>query len=456
MVRNRLVRNSRYEVANNCYAKGIVLTLANDIIGTGPRLHMRTDDQQLNRLIEQKFELWSRSIGLAGKLRTMQMAKVTDGEAFAMLHTNRALRGVQLDIRLLESDQVDSPGLMQIDPRYPEGVQFAEGQRFDLDGNVTHYCVYRSHPGGLSPSYEFDEVEARYMIHWYRKDRPGQLRGIPEMTAALPLFAHLRRYTLAVVQAAELAAEWTLFLKTTAPAGGEAEGIADGAFSEIDIERGLMTSLPEGWEPFQLAATQPTTTYEMGKREFLNEIGRCLNLPYNIVACNSSGYNYASGRLDHQTYYKSRRVDRVECNNVVLDRIFGAWLEEAQTEYGFSDPDYDHQWFWEGDEHVDPVKEAEAQAQRLASNTTTLASEYARQGKDWEAELRQRAREVALTKDLGLNPTPVSFGIDKLPKKGQDGQGVEDGAQPPGKGKQPATSSKTSTSQDQDDEGDEP
>jgi capsid protein len=34
----RILRNrSRYEVANNSYARGIVLTLANDCIGTGPR-----------------------------------------------------------------------------------------------------------------------------------------------------------------------------------------------------------------------------------------------------------------------------------------------------------------------------------------------------------------------------------------------------------------------------------
>jgi capsid protein len=33
----RVLRNrARYEVANNSYARGIVLTLANDVIGTGP------------------------------------------------------------------------------------------------------------------------------------------------------------------------------------------------------------------------------------------------------------------------------------------------------------------------------------------------------------------------------------------------------------------------------------
>jgi len=39
-VRQTLRNRARYEVANNSYARGIVLTLANDVTGTGPRLPM--------------------------------------------------------------------------------------------------------------------------------------------------------------------------------------------------------------------------------------------------------------------------------------------------------------------------------------------------------------------------------------------------------------------------------
>ena len=65
-----------------------------------------------------------------------------------------------------------------------------------------------------------------------------------------------------------------------------------------------------------------------------------------------------------------------------------------------------HQWFFDGTEHVDPAKEANAQATRLASNTTTLAAEYARAGKDWETELHQRAKEKKLMVELGLTEEP--------------------------------------------------
>ncbi|MFN8780010.1 MAG: hypothetical protein ACK5ZI_11650 [bacterium] len=46
----RVLRNrARYEVANNSYAKGIVLTLANDTIGTGPRLLGQSCDGRFER-----------------------------------------------------------------------------------------------------------------------------------------------------------------------------------------------------------------------------------------------------------------------------------------------------------------------------------------------------------------------------------------------------------------------
>ena len=99
----------------------------------------------------------------------------------------------------------------------------------------------------------------------------------------------------------------------------------------------------------------------------------------------------------------------------MLDRVLRAWLDEAVLISDFlplwmrtaAFRDLAHQWFWDGQEHVDPAKEATAQATRLQNHTTTLAYEYARQGRDWETELRQRAKEVALIQKLGLTTAPA-------------------------------------------------
>ena len=45
-----------------------------------------------------------------------------------------------------------------------------------------------------------------------------------------------------------------------------------------------------------------------------------------------------------------------------------------------------HQWTWDGREHVDPQKEANAQDTRLRAGTTHRNREYARDGLDVDAE----------------------------------------------------------------------
>ncbi len=349
-VRRTLRNRSRYEVANNSYARGIVLTLANDVIGTGPRLQMLTEDDKTNRHIERRFTEWSLAVDLAGKLRTMRMARAQDGEAFAVMMTNAGLaHSVQLDFKLIEAEQITSP----FGTHYgtDEGV---DGIDFDAFGNPMQYHILREHPGsGSAMGMYCDTIPADSVIHWFRADRPGQCRGLPDIMPALPLFAQLRRYTLAVILAAESAANLAVLMKTNAPAGGEAAEVEP--MTTMEFERNMAVFTPEGWEPSQIKAEQPATTYDMFKREILNEIARCLNIPYNIAACNSSGYNYASGRLDHQTYYKSIRVEQAHLAQMVLDRIFIAWCDEAMLTTDLAVlrtvRSIPHQWFFDGTEH---------------------------------------------------------------------------------------------------------
>lgn len=407
----RVLRNrARYEIANNSYARGISLTLANDCVGTGPRLQMLSQNADVNRLVEREFMTWAHMIHLGEKLLTMRLARVSDGESFAVFINNpRVETPVQLDLRLIESDQFTSPTLLRDGDRYDDGITF------DEFGNPVSYDVLRDHPGDAwsGAGLEYQRLPASSVIHYFRPDRPGQTRGIPDITPALPLFAQLRRFTLAVLAAAETAADFAGILYTDAPAGGESEQAEP--FEAIELEKRALLTMPGGWKMAQMHAEQPSTTYKDFKQEILNEIARCLSMPFNVAAGNSSSYNYASGRLDHQTYFKSLRVEQSRIARDILDRIFSAWLAEAVLIEGYLPQrlriigaDLSHQWFWDGQEHVDPAKEANAQQTRLQNHTTTLAHEFARQGRDWETELRQRAKEVQLMRALGLANEQVS------------------------------------------------
>ena len=401
----------RYEVRNNTYARGIIETLANDLIGTGPRLQLKTDDIAFNRTAEQRFVTWAEHCDAAGRqdladlLRLVMLQLCESGEAFIHVYTDPAGPAGLESLRLLaiEPDRVATPAGMIYDDKIHQGIET------DAVGKPLRYYVSKHHPGSMAAGFgaalnEYDIVDADRMIHLARLDRPGQTRGMPWLTPAMDLFAQLRRYTLAVIRAAETAASVSGLLESDIPLG-DGESVEE--FEALEIEHDMMMTLPAGQRFNQVKAEQPVNTYDMFKREIINEIARCINMPYNVAAANSASYNYASGRLDWQVYFRSLAVIRRWLARHLLDRVLGLWLAEAVL----IDPDLAAappvtrtliDWVWPGAEHVDPAKEATAQDIHLKNMTTTLAAEYAKQGKDWRLEIEQIADERKALSELGI------------------------------------------------------
>jgi capsid protein len=253
----------------------------------------------------------------------------------------------------------------------PSGIELVDGIELDRHGNPVRYHFLTSHPGagytGRSASYaEGIWVGPSSVIHIFNEDRPGQHRGIPEITPALPLFAILRRYSLSTVAAAETAADLAAVLKTDSPSYSvdDIQNVEAGV--SFPIRRRTIMSLPFGWSIQQLKAEQPATTYKEFRDAVLTEIARCLNMPKNIAAGDSSDYNYASGRLDHQTYFRAIDIERQEFIEKVVERTFQMWLREfLSIKSGVTQRDidltmYPHRWYWDPRPHVDPEKAAKA------------------------------------------------------------------------------------------------
>lgn len=392
-VRKTLRERARYEAANNSYLMGILLSLANDTVGWGPTLQLQAPDAAGNKQAQATFAEWALTVGLPAKLRTMRQAKACDGEAFAILTNNPNLpTPVKLDVRLVEADQVEWPtaGLL--------GRQNDAIER-DAWGNPARYHLLDNHPGdaGFPGALSGKWLPAASVLHYFRAERPGQTRGVPEITPALELFAQLRRYTLAVVAAAETAADHALVIQTNTPPDGEA--VKATAFDEVELERRMATVLPAGWNLGQEKPEQPATTYAMFVDYLLNEICRCLLVPFNIAKGNSNDSTYSSSRSDGQMYFRQIGVEQSALETQVLDPLLAAWLSEAALLEGFLPQSLrttgavPHEWHWPGFEHVDPLKEANAQDTRLRNGMTTGALEWARRGYDWREQEQQRASE---------------------------------------------------------------
>ena len=260
-IRRTLRNRARLEVANNAYARGMILTLADVCIGTGPRLQMLSDDEDFNSIIEEEFVAWAEAIRLAERLKTLRMSKIADGESFCALLKNPKVRHpVEIDLRPVETDRVTSP--------YPTVTNEVDGVEYDSFGNPVQYHVSSEHPGDGSIWHgTFSAIPSEFMLHWYRSDRPGQSRGLPEIMPALPLFAQLRRYTLAVLAAAETAADFAAVMYTDSPAQGD-EAEAPTPYDLVPLEKRMLTVMPDGWKIGQIRAEQPTTPTQNSNEKF--------------------------------------------------------------------------------------------------------------------------------------------------------------------------------------------
>jgi len=407
-VRRTLRSRARYEcLQSNSFAKGIVSTLANDFISTGPGLQIQLPERpELARSIERAWYRWAKQVCLVRKLRTARLTKCVDGEAFLVAATNPRMRGaVKLDLRLVEGDQISTPGWF-------DGLRenAVDGIRFDQWGNPSEYHQLAYHPGdrrGYGSVHEYETLDPDHVIHLYNHDRPGQVRGIPEVTAALPLFAMARRYTLATVIAAETAADFAALLHTQANAFENENQTPVNPFESVDIDRGMMTALPYGYDISQLKAEQPTTTYTEFRNALLQEIARCIHMPTNKARGDSSGYNYSSARLDHQIYYHALDCERIDWEAECLDRIFEWWLDEAllatpRDFIGLGPIDeIPRKWTWKPAISINPKQDAEAEIALIDAELKTERDYLTEHDIDpeahWEEITLQRARNATRT-----------------------------------------------------------
>jgi capsid protein len=387
----------------------MVDTVSADVIGTGPRLQLRTGDREADRAIERQFARWARAIKLPKKLRTMKKARAVDGETFAMFVRNSRITAtpIQLDLNIIECDRVT-------DPTPGWDIDLLDGIRFDGE-TATEYSVLAHHPGdqGMGGTFgnEHTWVPANRMIHLFRTDRSEQHRGIPETTPALPLFSQLRRYTLAVLAAAETAADHALVIQTAQmPEAGlgtagttETEGTPE-AMDVFELTQRMVTVLPDGYQLGQLKPEQPTTTYGEFKREILAEAFAAFSMPFNVGAHDSSAFNFASGKLDRLGYARMAGIDQSEWESEALLPIFLVWASWATKLPGYLPVDglapmgqWEINWYWDGLDDIDPQKAATATATKLETFQTTLPQVWAEQGRDWEPEMEIQAEAFGLT-----------------------------------------------------------
>jgi lambda family phage portal protein len=408
-VRRMLRMRSRYEVSNNPYLFGVCNSNADDLIGTGPTLQVKTSDEKYNRDVQRSFDAWWTEVAGNEKLRTQKLAKSVDGEGFLVLKT---VEDLEHEVKLypvdIEADQVTNPGVGTLKDLWIDGLEL-----HPVTGRPTAYHVLKHHPGdyyfpSLNP-FEVAKVSAKYVLHWFHRFRPGQVRGLPIFTPSLDMFGDLRSYRKSVLGSAQIAANFTAVGEqdlAAAPGDDEDDDAEYQPFKRVPIDRGMLMMLPPGVKMSGFDPKQPTTSYGDFQEKCLGEAVRPLAYPLNLVLGTSQKFNFSSAKLDHINYRTSLTVERSQCEEIVLIPLFRAWFVEAvlcgaiPMRDGLVLPPIE--WHWPGFESLDPAVDADADQVRIAGGQLTLQEFWARRGKDWKDVLTQLSIERKEIERLGL------------------------------------------------------
>lgn len=463
-VRRKLRSRSRYEIIeNNPFLKGIILTIANDFVGTGPNLTI-TDERiskERRRVIEKRFHEWCKVRRIRQKIWRGRVAKIVDGETFFLAYSNdKKKHPVKLDYYVVEADRISTQttswaGQYQLGQTENNEI---DGVRFDGYENPTEYFVLKVHPGaGLVFATDARNlgqwVKAKFMVHWFRQDR-GWLRGIPETTPSLPLCSVLRRYTMAVLRHAETAADFTAIIHSEGPPNLNAwtddngDSIEDDPFSVMPIEAGMITNLPWGYTMDQLNAVPLGVQYDQYVGALLREITRPILVPFNVAMGTSKDSNMASSIVDENTYKGGQKAERIDCDEVVLDSMFALWWEEAAripgylgdnflaTDNTFREQPPEHRWRWDriGLDHTDPSKVANAlvalRDAKIITDRDIQEGYNNRSVDEWREEIKE---DQKFREEIDPQPEPTEPGS---------------GNQPPNKnGKEPSKNGKETNKQ---------
>lgn len=388
-VRRTLRSRSRYECENNSWLSGMIVSHAESIIGTGARLQIQGLGEESNEY-EKAFSEWARSVSLWKTIRTAICTEIRDGEAFIQL-TNRPHNAnpCKLYPLLLDAERICSP-----DSATDTDDDFqSDGIFFDKYLVPVRYSVAQEHPAVITSKHY--TVDADYMCHLFRQERPEQHRGAPLIASALPSIAMLRAYTIAMLAKMENSASVAGVLKPD-PSVIDADSLADPPFSEFSMPQRSWVTLPSGYSMEQYQLQNPTDSQQSFALSVKIECARCILATRNVVLGDSSTYNYSSARLDMQSYDRAIAVQREEIVNVILDKVFRQWwLEMHPTEDVPA-----HDWFFEAREYINPSQEANAEKTRLETGTVSYQALCAEHGRDWQSVMRQQYEAEAYRRKL--------------------------------------------------------
>jgi len=416
---------SRALCDNNGYAKKILRTTVTNVVGPrGFTLQFKVKkkngktDKTSNQVLENHWKKWGKlgSASICGKLSWLDCQKLfmksvaRDGEVLVRFITGPAAGNPYgFALQFLEADHLD------INKRGKVGANEIEmGVETNGFGRPVGYHILKEHPGDFkAQGQDWIRLDASEVIHAFVVERPGQMRGIPMLTASIKDLQMLGGFIDAELVSKRASASKMGFIYDMD--GDEFDNDnrdkdPDQKGEVIkDFEAGVIEQLPAGKKFHGYDPQHDGKGLMDFVRVIMRGVGSGTNTTYHSIANDLTDVNFSSIRSGELAARDEWKGDQEWMMAAFCERVMEAWLGWALTMGSVPLQLADEQKYKDGAafqgrgwQWVDPLKDAQANQLRHKLRSKSLTQIAAEEGRTLEEVAEEIAAELELLKDYGI------------------------------------------------------
>ena len=398
------VRNRARDISrNNEFGKNAIRALVTNTVGDG--ITAKAPDQEI-------WNDWCEYCDFDGQLDFNGLVELTsrhryaDGEGLIRLHTLAPEKEARIPLRMqvLEPDHLDASktGMLQ------NGNFAIAGVEFNSLGQRAAYWLYPVHPGEVASfrtkSMESKRIPASEVVHYYRKERASQVRGISELAVSIMRMRDLADYEQAELVRKKIEACFVAFVSTDNDSqrmGASAGQSASGQQQE-KIAPGMIKYLSNA-DSVDFGNPSQSGGYGEYTRTQLHAIAAGIGVMYSQMTGDLSNFNYSSYRAGLVEFRQMIKAEQWLALVPMVLRPIGWKFQAAARNVGAQRQAIKRMvWTMPKLPWVDPLKDVMAAKEAHRGAIKSISETIREGGDDPEAVFAEMAAERALLKKHGI------------------------------------------------------
>ncbi len=395
-------------VRNNAYAESALTTIVDHVVGWG------IVAKAANARATAAWEEWALTTAcdaegqhdFYGLQKLVMRTVVESGEVLVRRRLRRPGPPpdgdglpIPLQLQVCDPDYLDTS---RTDITLANGGRIILGVEFDAIGRRVAYWLFPEHPGSNAKTAASSRrVPAESVLHIFRQDRPGQVRGMSWFAPVILAWKDYDDYDDATLMTQKVAACLSV-ITTDVDGNGPPLGTVTTDAPTVDgLEPGGLLNMVPGRD---VKVVQPPSVREFAdySRTKLRAMATGLGVSYEDLTGDYTSTNYSSARMSRLRHWS--RVEDWRWRLVIPQFCIPvwAWAMEAAVIMGLSPADVAAQWTAPPMPMIEPDKEALAYQRAIRSHLISWSEALRERGYDPAAVAKEIAADNETLDELKL------------------------------------------------------